>query len=72
MGSTRKIIIFMPKSSFFSLAEMKQPVNQWLCIAFLGVFCFWTVLYYLTEKARAIGETFSPTSFESIDHIIRS
>jgi hypothetical protein len=49
----------MQKSSFFSLAELKQPVNQWICIAFLGVFCFWLVLYYFTEKTRIIGDTYA-------------
>ena len=47
------------KNKFFSLAELKQPVNQWLCIAFLGVFCFWTVLYYFTSRAEAVGKTFN-------------
>jgi hypothetical protein len=45
-------------SGFFSMSAAKQPVNQWLCIAFLGLFCFWTVLYYFTEKAQAIGENY--------------
>jgi hypothetical protein len=44
-----------PEESFFSLASMKQPVNQWLCIAFLSLWCFWIVLYYATEHARIIG-----------------
>jgi hypothetical protein len=47
------------KVSFFSLAEMKQPVNQWLCIAFLGIWCFWIVFYYTTQKAQLIGENFT-------------
>jgi len=46
------------KKPFISIAEIKQPVNQWLCIAFLGVFCFWTLLFYFTEKAKAIGENY--------------
>jgi hypothetical protein len=46
------------KHSFFSLAEIKQPVNQWLCIAFLGVWCFWIMLYYVTQKAEAIGDSY--------------
>lgn len=45
--------------SFFSLAELKQPVNQWLCIAFLGVFCFWTVLFYVTQQAQIIAENYA-------------
>jgi hypothetical protein len=49
----------MNKKSFFSLAELKQPVNQWLCIAFMGVLFFWTALYYFTSKAEAVGKTFN-------------
>jgi hypothetical protein len=36
---------------------LKQSVNQWLCLALIGLMCFWTVLYYLTNKANAIGNT---------------
>jgi len=46
-------------NKFFSLAEMKQPVNQWLCIAFIGIFCFWVVLFYTTNKAYDIGDNIS-------------
>jgi hypothetical protein len=42
---------------FFSFSELKQPVNQWLCIAFIGVWCFWIVLYYVTQKTEAVGDT---------------
>lgn len=45
-------------SKFFSLSELNQPVNQWLCIAFLGLICFWTVLTYVTEKAQAISDNY--------------
>lgn len=41
---------------FFSLEALKQPVNQWLCVAFLGLFCFWTLLYYSIQKAEAIAD----------------
>ncbi len=40
------------------MKEANQPVNEWLCIAFIGVFCFWIVLYYVTEKTQAIGQSF--------------
>ncbi len=43
-------------NKFLSLAEMKQPVNQWLCIAFLGLWCFWFVLFYVTSKAYDVGD----------------
>lgn len=46
-------------NKFFSLAEMNQPVNQWLCIAFLGLFCFWTVLFYMSNKAYGVGDNIS-------------
>lgn len=47
------------KPSFFSFAELKQPVNQWICYAFLGVFCFWLVLFYLTQKTLIIVENYN-------------
>lgn len=47
------------KRRFFSLAEFKQPVNQWLCIAFLGLLCFWIVLFYSANKALSLSEVFS-------------
>lgn len=49
----------MERSDFFSFKEAKQPVNQWLCIAFLGLLCFWTVLIYSTYKAYSIADVFS-------------
>lgn len=36
-------------------AFFKQQVNQWLCIALIGLMCFWVVLYYLGHKADTIG-----------------
>jgi hypothetical protein len=36
--------------NFFS-----QKINQWLCLALLGLMCFWTVLYYLGHKAYDFG-----------------
>jgi hypothetical protein len=49
-------------NKFFSLAEMKQPVNQWFCIAFLGLWCFWIVLYYTTNKAYDVGSNIRENS----------
>jgi hypothetical protein len=43
---------------FFSLAELRQPVNQWLCIIFLGLLCFWTLVYYFTNKAEAVSDRY--------------
>lgn len=48
----------MQKEHFFSLAALRQPVNQWICIAFVGVWCFWTMLYYFVDKTQAIGENY--------------
>ncbi len=45
-------------------AFFKQSVNQWLCIALLGLICFWVVLYYLSNKANAIGNSIITTRFE--------
>jgi spore maturation protein SpmA len=38
-------------------AFFKQQVNQWLCISLISLMCFWVVLFYLTNKARMIGES---------------
>ena len=54
------------KPSFFSLGELKQPVNQWLCIAFMGVLCFWVVLYYMTERAAIIAESYTANTVAGI------
>lgn len=39
-------------------ANAKEKVNQWLGIAFISVLCFWIVLYYFTERAVVIGDTY--------------
>ena len=44
----------------------KQQVNQWLCIALIGLMCFWTVLFYLTHKAEAIGSSLVAESYSSV------
>ena len=46
----------------------KQRVNQWLCIALIGLMCFWTTLYYITNKAEAIGESFANSSRLNLDN----
>ncbi len=46
--------------------NFKQRVNQWLSIALICLMCFWTVLYYLTNKAQAIGEDFVTSLDQSI------
>jgi hypothetical protein len=44
----------------------RQKVNQWLCIALISLMCFWTVLYYLTNKAQAIGNTLVVDSYTGL------
>ena len=44
----------MQRQPFFSL-DLKQTVNQWLCIALISLMCFWVVLYYFVHKTTAIG-----------------
>ncbi len=46
-------------------AIFKQNVNQWLCIALLGLMCFWVVLYYLSNKAYLIGTAIATNSEET-------
>jgi hypothetical protein len=43
---------------FFSF-DLKQPVNQWLCIALLSLWCFWMVLYYSASHAVLIGQSYA-------------
>ena len=38
------------------MAQSKQRVNQWLCIAFIAILCVWIVLYYFTQKARMLED----------------
>lgn len=50
---------------FFSMAQSKQRVNQWLCIAFIAILCVWIILYYFTQKAQIIEDTYA-TSYSLI------
>lgn len=43
---------------------LQQRVNQWLCIALIGLMCFWTVLYYVTNKAQAIAGNLAENSLD--------
>jgi hypothetical protein len=47
-----------------SVTDLKNPVNQWLCIAFVALLCFWVVLYYFVNKTEAFANTLadSPSS----------
>lgn len=62
----------MNKSSFFSLSELKQPVNQWICLAFIGVLVFWIVLYYFTQKAEIAAESYTAVIVYNSNEEIRS
>jgi len=42
-----------------------QKVNSWLGIALIGLLCFWTTLFYLTNKANAIGNNYLETFAQS-------
>lgn len=46
------------RKSFFSNTEASQPVNQWLCIAFISLVCFWVVLIYVVDKTEAYGQNY--------------
>lgn len=53
-----------------SVADLREPVNQWLCIAFIGLVSFWVVLYYFVNRTEAVGNNLiqnpSTTSLESL------
>lgn len=36
---------------------LTQRINQWLCIALIGLMAFWVVLYYFSHKATLIGNS---------------
>lgn len=60
------------KKKFFSLSELKQPVNQWLCIAFIGVWAFWIMLYHFTDKAQAFGKNLQQLTPAEIIELTKS
>lgn len=43
--------------SVASVTDLRNPVNQWLCIAFLALLCFWVVLYYFVNKTEAFANS---------------
>lgn len=36
--------------------DLRQPINQWIALAFVALLCFWVVLYYMVHRAEAFGE----------------
>ncbi len=47
----------------------KQVVNQWICIAFICLLCFWVVLYYFVNKTEAFGINYISSVDITIDNI---
>ncbi len=43
------------KKHSLGLDELRQPVNQWLLLAFICLFIYWLVLYVLAHKVQTIG-----------------
>ena len=43
--------------SLSSVSDLKNPVNQWLCIAFVALLAFWVVLYYFVNKTEAFANS---------------
>ncbi|MDE2038025.1 MAG: hypothetical protein KGI69_02270 [Patescibacteria group bacterium] len=52
---------------FFSF-DLRQPINQWLGIALVGLMCFWVVLYYLVNKTAAFGQEVSTANAQAPVH----
>ena len=48
-----------------SATDLKNPVNQWLCIAFIALVCFWVVLYYFVNKTEAFGNSLAKSPANS-------
>lgn len=44
----------------------KQKVNSSLCIILICLMAFWTVLYYFSHKAFAIGDSYADSYSEFI------
>lgn len=40
-------------------AFFEQKINSYLCIALISLMSYWTVLFYATHKAEAIGDQYS-------------
>ena len=48
--------MFLDFNRSSNLRALRQPVNMGLCIALIGVLCFWFALYYFVEKAKAVAD----------------
>jgi hypothetical protein len=47
--------------------DLKQPVNQWISIVFLGCLTMLVLLYYFTAKANLAGENISRGTRSAIE-----
>jgi hypothetical protein len=54
----------MARPSFLSSASARMPVNTYLVLTFLCLLCFWTVLYFVTERAKILAESYAYTGFD--------
>ena len=50
------------KRPFFSF-DLRQPVNQWLCFALIGLMAFWVVLYYFVNRTSAFANDYVQTTY---------
>ncbi len=46
--------------------DLKQPVNQWISIVFLGCLTLLVVITFLSYKAEAIGKNITTTSYSEL------
>jgi hypothetical protein len=42
--------------------NLRQPINQWIGIVFLGCLTLLVVMYYFAHKAEAVGSNLSSQS----------
>ena len=52
---------------FFSF-DLRQPVNQWMCIALISLMCFWVVLFYFVNRTEAFGNSIAAASADQINY----
>lgn len=48
--------------------DWKQPVNQWLCIALIGVMCFWVALFYFVNQTGEVAASYQYPDFTRDTH----
>ncbi len=52
----------MQPQPFFSF-DLRQQVNQWICLALIALLAFLVVLYYFVHKAEAFGNFYVQATF---------